>query len=152
MLLQEACGIKMLASDNNLDHRLNAVDQMLSRRDGILVDPMCIRLLNGFFGGYVYEENIRMGFNEFKPLPKKNKFSHVMDALQYVVVKLFSPLARKDFNAKTDDEKWDEAMRHRMSARSYSGRDMMPSMEEAAAAGQRVNNGGDPGNGNDSSV
>ena len=87
----ELCGIKLIPSRQELDVRLNAVDQLLARRGGFLADPSCTRLLNGFQGGYVYEENPRMGMSEFKADPKKNLFSHIHDALQYVVVMLFYP-------------------------------------------------------------
>jgi hypothetical protein len=87
----ELCGLKLIPSRQELDLRLNAVDQLMGRRGGLLVDPSCVRLLNGFQGGYVYEENPRMGMSEFKDLPKKNLFSHIHDALQYVIVMLFYP-------------------------------------------------------------
>lgn len=89
---QEQFGLKMNASRQELDLRISAVDQLLARRDGLLIDLRCNRLLNGFFGGYVREENPRAGFNEFKDQPKKNKFSHVHDALQYALVVFVYPL------------------------------------------------------------
>ncbi len=84
-------GIRILPSRQELHLRISSVDGLLARRDGLLIDPRCVRVLNGFFGGYVYEENPRMGFGEFKDLPKKNKFSHVHDALQYGLVPFVWP-------------------------------------------------------------
>ena len=86
---KQICGVTILASRNELDLRINSVDQLMKTRGGLLVDPGCTRLINGFQGGYVKEENVRMGINEFKNTPKKNKFSHVHDALQYMVVSTF---------------------------------------------------------------
>ena len=85
------CGIKLIPSVQALDVRINCVDQMLKMRDGILIDPSCTGLINGFHGGYVYEENPRMGISAFKEDPKKNPFSHIHDALQYLVVPVFFP-------------------------------------------------------------
>jgi hypothetical protein len=89
-------GIVFVPSRQELDLRINAVDQMLARSGGLLIDPSCTRLINGFQGGYVLEENPRMGINEFKEAPKKNKFSHVHDALQYVIVSLFYPTMKAE--------------------------------------------------------
>ena len=90
-LAMQMCGIKLLPAVQSLDVRINCVDQMLKMRDGILIDPSCVGLINGFQGGYVYEENPRMGLSAFKDQPKKNPFSHIHDALQYLVVPLFFP-------------------------------------------------------------
>ena len=90
-LAQQMCGIKLIPSVQALDVRINCVDQMLKMRDGLLIDPSCTGLINGFHGGYVYEENPRMGISAFKEDPKKNPFSHIHDALQYLVVPVFFP-------------------------------------------------------------
>ena len=86
--LMEAYGVKVISADNNLTARITAVDRMLARRDGLLIDPSCRRLVNGFIGGYCYPE--LMGWpGEFADKPIKNKYSHPHDALQYMLMSLF---------------------------------------------------------------
>jgi len=88
----ERFGITIQPSEQNLTKRISAVDELLARRNGLLIDPRCTRLLNGFFGGYVYEERPSMGILEFKAEPKDNKFTHVHDALQYALVPSVYPM------------------------------------------------------------
>ena len=85
-LMHDACGVTVLSSDQNLTARINAVDDQLSKIDGLLIDPSCTRLINGFIGGYNYAEIGTTGRYQDKPL--KNKFSHVHDSLQYVLIKI----------------------------------------------------------------
>ena len=86
--LMEAYGVKVISADNNLTARITAVDRMLARRDGLLIDASCRRLVNGFIGGYCYPE--LMGWpGEFADKPIKNKYSHPHDALQYMLMSLF---------------------------------------------------------------
>ncbi len=85
--------IRLVPASQDLSKRISAVDQLLARHKGLLIDPSCYMVSNGFFGGYVFEENPRMGpTGEFKELPKKNKFSHIHDALQYALVNTVYPL------------------------------------------------------------
>ena len=86
---KEICGITLIPSRQDLALRINCVDMMLDRSDGMLIDPSCSRLVNGFQGGYVKEENPRMGIGEFKIIPKQNKFAHIHSALQYLIVPVF---------------------------------------------------------------
>jgi hypothetical protein len=53
------------------------------------------RTLNGFLGGYCYPPNASM-MGEFLPNVLKNKYSHVHDALQYLMVRVFKPDLRPD--------------------------------------------------------
>lgn len=86
-LMAEFCGVKVLASEQNFRARVEAVDQLLARRDGVLIDPSCTRLIDGFMGGYCYP---RVGTtSEYSEKVLKNKYSHVHDALQYVTVRVF---------------------------------------------------------------
>ncbi len=57
-----------------------------------LIDPGCTRLINGFIGGYHYPEIGTTGTYATKP--EKNKFAHVVEALQYVVLKVVGPAKR----------------------------------------------------------
>lgn len=85
-IIKEATGINLLPSEQNLFARINAVESQLGKIDGMLIDPGCVRLLNGFLGGYCYPEVGISGV--YRDKPDKNRFSHVHDALQYVTVRL----------------------------------------------------------------
>ena len=86
--LMRECGIDIRPSEQNLTARIQAVDQLLGRIDGILIDPRCTRLLNGFLGGYCYPK-LATRSDGYSDNIEKNRFSHVHDGLQYVVMKLF---------------------------------------------------------------
>jgi hypothetical protein len=79
-------GVNVESSEQNFTARTQAVDSILSRIAGCLIDPRCVRLLNGFLGGYHYKEIGNSG--EFFDYPDKNRFSHIHDAFQYVMVRL----------------------------------------------------------------
>lgn len=94
-LQYDECGIIIIPSEQNPDARIQAVDQMLARSDAIKINNSCTRLIEGFIGGYVFPE--RLGFQgEYMLHPVKNKYSHPHDALQYVMVRLFSPRKRQE--------------------------------------------------------
>ena len=85
-LMKEAAGVVVRPSEQNPTARINAVDDTLSRIDGLFIDPGCTRLINGFLGGYCYAKNQMTG--EYSDKPEKNRFAHLQEALQYVLVKL----------------------------------------------------------------
>jgi len=93
--LMAQCGVEVGPSEQNLQARIEAVDQMLARIDGVLIDPSCTRLINGFLGGYCYPPHKSM-VGEFLPNILKNKYSHPQDALQYLMVRIFKPDLRPD--------------------------------------------------------
>jgi len=76
------------APTNDIDKRINAVESwLLQQRNGgpaMVIDgdrcPVTVRALNG---GYRYAKT-KQGVR--KPLPDKNEYSHVMDALQYAAL------------------------------------------------------------------
>ncbi len=73
------------APTNNIDARLRSVEAfLLAQRDGgpaIIFDgKRCPVLIRAMGGGYRYERT-KAGVR--KPLPAKNEYSHVTDALQY---------------------------------------------------------------------
>jgi len=86
MLMQEAAGVNVVSSDQNFTARTQAVEQALGRIDGLLIDPSCTRLINGFLGGYCYPQVGTTG--EYSDKPEKNRFSHPHDSLQYLLLKL----------------------------------------------------------------
>ena len=73
---------------NELSPRLDAVNQYLTRLiDGapaFLLHPRCTVLRKGFLGKYRFERVQVSGDERFKDQPKKNAYSHCMDALQNI--------------------------------------------------------------------
>lgn len=76
------------APTNDIDSRLRAVESwLLGQRDGgaaILIDRQrCPTLIRALGGGYRYAKT-RAGVR--KPVPDKNQYSHITDALQYAAL------------------------------------------------------------------
>lgn len=73
---------------NSLSPRLESVNHYLNRMiDGapaFLIHPRCSTLRKGFQGRYEYGRVQVVGEERYKDQPKKNKFSHPQDALQYL--------------------------------------------------------------------
>jgi hypothetical protein len=86
-LMEEAAGVHTEAADNNITARINSVDSQLRMRDGVLIDPTCTRLINGFLGGYCYPR-IAGQTDRYSDSIAKNRWSHIHDAAQYVFMKL----------------------------------------------------------------
>lgn len=72
------------AVTNSFIPRKEAVDWFLDRDGKFMVSPNCTYIREAFVGGYVYDEI--KGTKETKQTPKKNKFSHGMDAVQYIAL------------------------------------------------------------------
>ena len=85
-LIYEATRIQITPSEQNWEARKESVEKQLGSVDGLLIDPSCIRLINGFIGGYHYKEIFATGQHNDKP--EKNKFSHIHEALQYVMMQI----------------------------------------------------------------
>jgi hypothetical protein len=79
------------AETNALIPRLEAVKRRLTKsykgRPRLLIDPRCKRLIDGFSGGYRFQERGNTG--SFGDSPEKNLYSHIHDALQYIALDLF---------------------------------------------------------------
>jgi hypothetical protein len=91
--MRDECGVSTIPSDQNWESRKSSVQKQIGIDGGLLIDPECTRLINGFVAGYSYPEISTTGI--YKDKPSKNKWSHIHDAVQYVFVKLFkSELAR----------------------------------------------------------
>lgn len=86
MLIKSATGISVRPADQNWAARRESVERQMGQIDGLLIDPSCIRLINGFIGGYHYKEIGTSG--QFSDIPEKNKYSHIHEALQYVMMKI----------------------------------------------------------------
>lgn len=61
--------------------RKEAVEGMLLKRRGLLLNPSCSRLRRGFLGKYGYGKVNGI----VKATPEKNEWSHIHDALQYLI-------------------------------------------------------------------
>ena len=70
--------------------RIESVESMLNRMvdglPGLLLDPSCKTLRQGFRSGYHYRRLAVSGEARYEDRPSKNKFSHVHDALQYLAL------------------------------------------------------------------
>lgn len=100
------------AVTNDIDPRLRAVEALLNGSRGmtaamLINGPMCPKLLRALAGGYRFT---KMKSGMTKPVPDKNEYSHVADALQYAslvahaglvdeIAKRLAPRSRKPKNA-----------------------------------------------------
>jgi hypothetical protein len=66
---------------DNVEYFIKA---MIDGEPGFLLDPACKVLRKGFLGGYQYERLQTSGEARYKDQPKKNKYSHPHDGLQYL--------------------------------------------------------------------
>ena len=77
------------AQSNDVSLRLESVNAPLNRmiegQSGLLVDPRCRTLIKGFEGGYQYKR-MQVSGERFDDKPDKNHFSHIHDALQYLMM------------------------------------------------------------------
>ena len=77
------------AQSNDVSLRLEAVNATLTRmvegQSGFLLDPRCRTLIKGFEGGYQYKR-LQVSGERFDDKPEKNHFSHIHDALQYLMM------------------------------------------------------------------
>ena len=85
-LMLQTCGVDVQPSEQSWDARRETVERALGRIDGLLFDPSCTKLINGFLGGYHYMEIGHTGI--YKPIPEKNRYGHLQDSLQYVLLKM----------------------------------------------------------------
>ena len=110
-LLQEECKINVQASEQNWTVRKESVEKQLRIRDGVLIDPSCIRLINGFIGGYCYPKIGNTG--RFGDKPIKNKYAHVHEAGQYVFLKLLGNSDYEDSKTRQTTAQTDfDAFKH----------------------------------------
>lgn len=107
-ILMRDMGVDVQPSEQNPDARYGAVDDQLAIIDGMLIDPSCTRLINGFLGGY-HRKEIGQGTGIYTQDPVKNRFSHPHDALQYVMVRLVT-----NKKPKGKDGKWKRRRRTAM--------------------------------------
>ena len=77
------------APSNSVDLRLESVASQLTKMaDGqpaFLIDRRCPSLIKGFQGGYCYRR-MQVSGERFDDKPEKNMYSHIHDALQYLML------------------------------------------------------------------
>jgi hypothetical protein len=77
------------APSNDVTLRLESVNVTLQRMidgdSGILIDPKCNNIIKGFDGGYHYRR-MQVSGERYEEKPNKNRFSHIHDALQYMLL------------------------------------------------------------------
>ena len=77
------------APSNDVSLRIEAVSQPLQRmvegKSGLLIDPRCRELIKGFEGGYHYRR-MQVSGERYDDKPDKNRFSHIHDAMQYMML------------------------------------------------------------------
>ena len=77
------------APSNDVSLRLESVSAPLSRMveglSGLLIDQRCRTIIKGFEGGYQYKR-IQVSGERYADKPDKNHFSHIHDALQYMML------------------------------------------------------------------
>jgi len=81
------------AVTNKFSLRREAVSRLLNKRDGLVIDPACKMLVQGFEQGYVFKKirgTSTSGGQIYSSEADKNEFSHTADALQYLCL----PIAR----------------------------------------------------------
>jgi hypothetical protein len=73
------------APTNKFKPRLDSVISFLQRREGLLIDKRCEKIIGGFRGGYHYRPLKVAGIGKtYSSEPVKNEFSHLADAVQYL--------------------------------------------------------------------
>lgn len=95
---EKSCAMELVAAQlggvpapsNKLLPRREAVVAFLNRmhgeESGFQLASTCNMLRKGFLGGYQFERIQVSGEERYHDIPKKNRFSHVHDALQYVAL------------------------------------------------------------------
>lgn len=77
------------APSNDVALRLESVSAPLNRmiegQSGLLIDQRCRTIIKGFEGGYQYKR-MQVSGERYADKPDKNHFSHIHDALQYLML------------------------------------------------------------------
>ena len=88
--------------------------KIINGQPAMLIDPGCRMIIEGFEGGYAYQEIGATGM--FKPEPIKNDYSHIHDAMQYIATRLFI------FEPASTNNNWRDKVRTAGIGRRVSGR------------------------------
>lgn len=78
---------------NDLGPRIDSIDKYLMRmtygEPGLIIDPSMSMIRKGFNGGYAYKRvqvSVSGGDSKYRDEPDKNKYSHPMDAFEYMAM------------------------------------------------------------------
>lgn len=86
MVLAEQGLAAVPAISNEPHQRQLSVKHYLSKlvmgRPGLVVDPKASTIRKGFNGGYHFKR-VQVGYEQYRDVPDKNKYSHPHDAVQY---------------------------------------------------------------------
>lgn len=95
-----ANGFPVIASEKSVETRIDSVREALRRfpdgESGFIIDPSCSMLIRGFQGGYRFRK-LRTSDGRYSEEPEKNQYSHVHDALQYIIAPFETPVMRGGF-------------------------------------------------------
>lgn len=86
---------------------MGSINRIVNGLPAILIDGRkCPTLKKGFNGGYKYKRMNVSGGDKYEPTPDKNRFSHIHDAAQYVMLstggyRAITRGANKQLSAKT---------------------------------------------------
>jgi hypothetical protein len=97
-----AKGLKIMgAGSNDPADRIHAIKapcgRMIDGKPGLLVHKRCVQLIKALKGGWKFKR-VTMGGGEdrFRDVPDKDKYSHVADALGYLLLGAGEGKARRD--------------------------------------------------------
>jgi hypothetical protein len=93
-------------------------DRLEQRRRGVLLDPRCRMLIEGFSGKYQYEHIGGMESGQHRATVDKNAWSHPMDAFSYCVSFLYAP-AR--YAQQEDPDAWRDRRKRKTRRSSVTG-------------------------------
>lgn len=97
-----------VAPTNDYLPRREAVLKLLQRRigdeSGLLLDPSCRTLREGFLGGYQYARIQASGEERYRDQPEKSFYSHIAEALQYVCLSMDSSFSAETRTGKAQKE------------------------------------------------
>jgi hypothetical protein len=65
---------------------ISFLSRMIDGQPGFMLDPSCEVLRKGFLGGYKFDRLQVSGEERYRDVPCKNRYSHPMDALQYLAL------------------------------------------------------------------
>ncbi|WP_338030241.1 hypothetical protein [Gluconacetobacter tumulicola] len=105
-----ARGIAIAPGMQTLAIRLESVRRPLrtlldGAAPGFVLHPRCTTVRRALMGGYQYRR-VQVSGERYTDRPEKNRWSHVMDALQYVATRLFGSELRGAGGAEADDDIW----------------------------------------------
>jgi hypothetical protein len=63
----------------------SSLNKMVDGKPAFLIDRRCPTLIKGFEGGYQYKR-MQVSGERFDDKPEKNMYSHIHDALQYLML------------------------------------------------------------------